>query len=610
MSGPEPASTRTFGADRALTLPGIALLVAWPLVFSSNYDLRIFTLVGTAALMAIGFQFIFGHAGALALSQGAFFGVGGYTAALLSVKLGWSTTMAVPAAVAVALVLGAAIGTAVLRLGTHYLALATLGIGQVALLVAIKWESLTGGGNGLPGVLAPQVAGVDIARGWPLMLMVWVMVALGALVNWQITRGLYGRVCHVMRENTVAAQSFGIDTALMRLELFLLSSCFAAAAGALQVYVVRVASPEMLEFKVMVACLAMVVIGGRTNPWGAILGAFLVVQMPEWLRVSGELYLVLNGVLLLLLIVLAPQGITGWLARFSAGSAVRRQRSVAPAAERSRNPHSFYRGDGPGLVLPSRSPVLEVVGVDKSFGGVHALRDVGFDIYRGEVLGVIGPNGSGKTSLVNCISGIYTPDSGRVMLAGTDLAGQTPSAIARLGIARTFQTVRLVDDMSVLDNVAAARAVAEGVSLGTAVLAGWKTHQLHAARGTAMRLLREMDLLDVADKPCGALAYGLKRRVEIARALATDPLLILLDEPAAGLNETEQRELADRLEQLASRGVTLVIVEHNIPFLSALATRLICLENGELIATGRPRDVYNDPRVVEAYMGRQELSHV
>ena len=595
------------GHGRLMSLAGLVLLVAWPLVFSTSYDLRIFTLVGTAALMAIGFQFIFGHAGALALSQGAFFGFGGYTAALLSVKLGWSTTLTVPAAVAVALVLAAAIGTTVLRLGTHYLALATLGIGQVLLLVAVKWESLTGGGNGLPGVLAPQLAGIDIGRGWPLLATVWALVALGALANWQITRGLYGRVCHVMRENTVAAQSFGVDTERLRLELFLLSSCFAAAAGALQVYVVRVVSPEMLEFKVMVSCLAMVVIGGRTNPWGAVIGAFLVVQMPEWLRVSGELYLVLNGVLLLVLIVLAPQGITGWLDRFAATGRARPPAAAEPVA--SRNPHSFFAESARGLVLPSRSPVLQVAGISKSFGGVQALREVEFAVYRGEVLGVIGPNGSGKTSLVNCISGIYTPESGRVVLAGTELTGRTPPAVSRLGIARTFQTVRLVDDMSVLDNVAAARAIAEGVSLGSALLAGWKTHQLEAARGTAMQLLREMDLLDVADTPCGALAYGLKRRVEIARALAIDPLLILLDEPAAGLNETEQRELADRLERLASRGVTLVIVEHNIPFLSALATRLICLENGALIATGRPKDVYNDPRVIEAYMGRQEVAY-
>jgi len=260
------------------------------------------------------------------------------------------------------------------------------------------------------------------------------------------------------------------------------------------------------------------------------------------------------------------------------------------------------------LVLPPRAadaasgPLLEVKDLAIAFGGVRALDGVSFELRRGEIFGLIGPNGSGKTTLVNCITRIYSANSGVLVLAGRDITREPPYAMARLGVARTFQNINLVDEMSALDNVAAARAGIEGVGVGSA-LATLRDAQLARAGGYAMHLLELMDVAEVAMQPCGGLAYGLKRRVEIARALALQPRLLLLDEPAAGLNESEQADLAARLKKLSSLGVTLLVIEHNMPFLMPLATRMACLDYGLVIATGSPAEIRAHPRVIEAYLG-------
>lgn len=581
---------------RALAASGLLVLCAWPVIFSSSYNLRILTIVGISALMVLGYQLIFGHAGVLALSQGAFFGLGAYTAALLSVRFGWPFAAALPAATVVSLVVAMLIAAPVLRLQSHYLTLATLGIGQVFLLLAVKLEPITGGANGISGIPLPSLFGIVLGRGWPMLIATWSIFAIGALLVWQITRGLYGQMCHVLRANPLAAQSLGFDIGRMRIELFLIGSALAAVAGVLQVYVVRIASPELLEFKWMVACLAMAVVGGRTSIAGAVAGAFLLVQLPEWLRASGQVYLVINGLLLLGLVVLAPRGLAGLLDRWMPA-----QRRLAGPATTPQAPQACV---SPAASGAADDVLLSVRGLCKSFGGVTAIDALSFSLKRGEVLGVIGPNGSGKTTMVNCITGIYAADGGGIEFDGVRIEGMLPNRIAALGMARTFQNIRLVDDMSVIDNIAVARAMPAGVTLLRTLATSFADKDCIAARAWAWQMIARLGLEHVAHEPAGALPYGLKRLVEIGRALATEPQLLLLDEPAAGLNETEQVDLAQRLFLLAERGLTVLVIEHNMAFLHRLATRLICLENGRLIADGAPDEVCSSPRVIEAYLGQ------
>ena len=581
---------------RSLLIGGVVLLAIWPLFMSSAYQMRIFTIVGIFALLSLGYQFIFGHAGALALTQGTFFGIGAYVSGILSARYGLGGEFTLPLSIILPVVLAALIAAPVLRLESHYFALATLGVGQVMLLIAIAWQDLTGGSNGLSGISGLSIFGFEFKKGYGIMFAVWTCVGLGALLSWRITRGMYGAALQISRENQIAALSIGIDTASLRYAMFLLSAVFAGIAGALYAHTVRVVSPEALEFPIMVACLTITVVGGRTHIAGAILGAILIVNLPEWFRGMGKYYLIAYGLALLAMIIAAPYGLIGLLEQWRSRLLKEKPRAL-PKAQVLRIASASRATTG---------SLLELRALHKRFGGLKALDGVSLTIARGEVFGLIGPNGSGKTTLLNIVTGIYRSDSGSVILDGVAIQDQPSFAIARSGIARTFQNINLVDDMSVLDNVAVARHGFAKAGLAQAVAAGWIDPSWQRARAQAMYLLDALGIADVAANAAGSLAYGLKRKVEIARALALEPKLLLLDEPAAGLNEGEQLDLADRLRAFAGDGLSILVIEHNMPFLMPLAGRMACLDHGNLIAEGTPAEIRATQAVIEAYLGIPE----
>lgn len=580
---------------RPLLLLGVLIVIAKPLLATSAYELRVFTLVGIYAMLALGYQFIFGHAGALSLTQGTFFGIGAYATAILGTKYGFGAAMTLPLAALLPVLLAALIAAPVLRLESHYFALATLGIGQVMLLCAIAWEPVTGGSNGIAGVPGVVLFGWAVPKGLGIALGTWTLVAAGALLSWRITRGLYGAALHVARETPIAAPTLGIDTARLRFTCFLLSAAYAGIGGALYAHTIRVVSPEALEFPVMVATLTIAVVGGRTHVAGAILGAWLIIHLPEWFRGMDKYYLIAYGAALLATIIAAPYGLIGLLEKWRAR--LFPETPPAPPAP---------------IALPSRSvragagALLSVDGAGKAFGGVKAVSAVSLGVNAGEIVGLIGPNGSGKTTLINMITGIYRSDAGAIRFNGADITRAASHDIAAAGIARTFQNINLADDMSVLDNVAVGRYRHVGGGLRTAFRGGFGDPAWQRARGEAMHLLGALGVADCAQRPAGSLAYGLKRRVEISRALALEPRLLLLDEPAAGLNETEQADLATRLRVLAGAGLAILVIEHNMPFLMPLAARMVCLDHGEVIATGAPEEMRTNANVIEAYLGAPE----
>ena len=577
-----------------------AVFAVYGLGFASPYELRTLSICGIYAVLVLGFQFIFGHAGAVSLAQATFFGLGAYVTGILGASYGLGALVTFPLSCLLPTGVALVIAIPVLKLEEHYFALATMGIGLVAVLIATQWQAMTGGTNGLPGVPPIGLFGLEASSRLAMFVIVWVFAAAGGLIAFQITRGLYGRAFHVMRENHTAAASMGIDVAQLRFNAFLLSAAYGGAAGALMAHLIRVVSPENLELPVMVTCLTMTVIGGRTRIAGAFLGAGLIIYLREWFRVLENYYLMAYGAAALAVLIVAPYGLIGALERL-------RERLWPSNAGVMPAPAQLRLG-GEAADATAGTELLAINDVVKTFGGVSAVDGVSLTIAQGEIVGLIGPNGSGKTTLLNTISGLYVPDQGSIVFRGREIADWPAHMIARLGMARTFQHINLADDLTVLDNIAVARFAQERAEMWKALKAIGRDPCLARARAIAMSAADLMGVADVALQPCGSLAYGTRRRVEVARSLASAPRLLLLDEPAAGLNEEEQRDFANRIRASAAQGVTVLVIEHNLVFLKALVGRMICLDRGRIIASGTPEDVQRNEAVIEAYLGRDDAA--
>lgn len=556
---------------------GAALLAAYAFLMGDIYGLRLLTQAGIYALLVIGYQFIFGHAGAFSLAQGAFFGLGAYVTSILGAKLGWGALATFPLSILLPAALALLVAAPVLRLETHYFALATLGLAQVALIGAVNWESLTGGANGLFGVPRIGAFGTRVTPGWPLALLVWCLVALGAFLAWRLTRGMKGLVYRTLRERPLAAASAGLDGGSLRVQAFVLSAAYGGTAGALHAHSLGVVSPEVFDFSIMVACLTMAVVGGRARITGAILGAVLLVHLPEWLRGFAQYYLIAYGAALLLVVILVPEGLADLIDRLWRRA--------------GRTPETLPFVKLPPVLAPAGGASLRIEHVAKHFGGVAALDGVSLEIAPSEIVGLIGPNGSGKSTLANLISGLHRLDRGSIFLDGVALERLRPHEVARRGVARCFQSTELIGGATLIDNVAVVLAD-EG--------------DLPRARGRAFAALTRFDLASRAWEPAQSQPAGVRRLVEVARAVARRPRLLILDEPSAGLSDDERAALAHHLRAFAGSGLPILVIDHNVPFLADIAARLICLEAGRVIASGAPRDVLAHAEVRRAYLGGAE----
>jgi branched-chain amino acid transport system permease protein len=565
---------------------------------AGTYELRLLAIAGCYALAVLGYQFIFGRVGALSLAQGAFFGLGAYASALLALKLGWDFARSFPAAIALALLLAALVGATVLRLASHYFALATLAVAELLRIVVIEWVELTGGGNGLPNVPGIALFGWTVPRGWPVTVFVWGWVALGAIIATNYARSLYGTGSRLLRAEPLAAAASGIDAAGRRMAAFLLSAGFGAAGGALYVHTLGVVSPEAMQFDVMVLILCMTVIGGRNAMAGALVGALLLVHLPEWFRaLEGWRYLA-YGAGLLLVVIAAPEGIAGAVEALWQ-RALRASPRPAPRAQPQPAPLPTIGAAAP---YTDDHAVLAGQALSIAFGGNRALAGVTFFLRPGEILGLIGPNGSGKTTLLNLLSGFHRPESGQIFLDGRDVTALAAWQRARAGIARSFQHGALAHDLTALDNVAVAASTSRA-GIGDALRLPGRDAKRQRARAAALSALTAAGAAKIAGKPGTDLSAAERRRVELARALVANPKVILLDEPAAGLSEAEKAALHSALRETAARGIGIIIVDHGMPFLMPLARRVICLDAGRIIAGGTPAEVAAHPEVRRAYLG-------
>jgi branched-chain amino acid transport system permease protein len=587
----------------------VCALVALPSLVGS-FTAYILDLALVYVILSLGLSMALGYAGQVNLAQAACFGMGSYTLAVLTIKAGLGYWGAFAPAVAGGALLGLVVSLPSLRVQSHYLGIVTLGLGVAFTAVLTNW-SLAGAAVGLPGVPGPTVPGVDLADPRHLYyLLLVIAVVLFALALLMMGSGL-GRRFKALRDDHVAAAHSGVEVRLHRIVAFTIAGAYAGVAGALYAGMAHYVSPDTYSLNIMFLLLAMVIIGGRDNLYGAALGAVALILVRQEFVSLQQYEQVAYGALIVLAVLFAPSGLAGLVTTASRRlAAVARTRhgstAVAPAA--GMRPSAPAAGDGSLSLARRPSPpgdtILAIAGVGKRFRGVTAVDGLTLEIRSGTIHGVVGPNGSGKTTLFDLITGVHAPSAGRITLSGARVSGRRPERTARRGVRRTFQTVRLFSSLSVRENVMVALDADRAWRLPRYVLAPWRVvTRERELRRLADRHLAGYGLAAVADLRATDLPYGRQRLVEIARAMAGAPSILLLDEPAAGLNPREMRELAELIREIRRSGTTVLLIEHNMSLVMSLCDRVTVLVGGGLLADGPPSAVARDPDVVAAYLG-------
>lgn len=582
----------------------LGLVLIAPLV-ASEFHVTLLNYIGLYAIVALGLVLLTGVGGLMSFGQAAFVGLGAYTTAYLSAAenlpgwasvLGGSPWIGLLAGLLVTGLVAFVLGLLTLRLSGHYLPLGTIAWG-ISLYFLFGNLEFLGGHTGMSGIPGLSLLGVELRDGRKFYYVIWAVVLGAVWLTQNLLDSREGRAIRALKGGVVMAEAMGVDTARSKAVIFLIAALFACVSGWLYAHMQRFVNPTPFGLQIGIEYLFMVVVGGAAHVWGALLGAGVIAVLKQWLQdwlpkllgASGNFEMIVFGIMMILVLHRARDGLWPILARFVPERETRREAPQGQALPRK-------------PVGESGQVLLEARNVFKRFGGLVANNDMSLTVKAGEVMALIGPNGAGKSTLFNCVSGVNPATEGEVLFRGEVVTNLNSRQIARLGMSRTFQQVRLLPNMTVLENA----AIGGHLRGSRGVLSA----MLHLEREEEARLLAEaarqverVGLKDFMFELAGSLALGRQRTLEIARALCADPCLLLLDEPAAGLRYLEKQSLAELLRKLRGEGMGILLVEHDMDFVMGLADRVVVMEFGEEIAAGLPDEVQRNPAVVEAYLG-------
>lgn len=579
------------------------LLLVLPFVPVPDFWITQLNYIGLFALVVLGLVLLTGVGGLTSFGQAAFAGIGAYATAYLTTVLGLSPWLGLAAGLGITLVLALAIGALTLRMSGHYLPLATI-CWCLALYYLVGNLEVLGKYDGLLGLPAIQLGDFSFQSERRIYLLIWLAAGLAAVAVTRLLDSRPGRIMRALNTNrgggATMPEAMGASTFRYKLVMFVVAALLACVSGWLYAHMQRSVNPSPFGIKFGIEYLFMAVLGGIATVGGAFTGAALVKlaedQLQVWLPLifggSGNYEIIVFGIALVLVLRFAPDGLWPLVARWLPARGARAVDENAPRLSARSHPE---RG----------APLLDVRQIRKQFGGLVAVNDISFAIRAGDIVGLIGPNGAGKSTTFNLVSGVLPLTSGEVELLGQRVDGRGSRDIARAGLSRTFQHVKLVPDMTVLENVALGCYLRTRSGTAAAMLGLDRAEEMQA-RAEALRQLRRIGLAEQAQELAGNLALGPQRLVEIARALASDPSLLLLDEPAAGLRHKEKEALAEVLKQLKAEGLSLLLVEHDMDFVMKLTDRIVVMEFGRYLMDGTPAEVQASPAVRAAYLGADE----